>query len=67
MVDKKTMGLRLKKLRGDKAVQEVAFDLGICPSALSNYENGIRTPRDQIKFRIAQYYNVSLESIFFNS
>ena len=67
MIDKVVTGARLRELRGDKSLNEVAIDLGITPSALSNYENGIRTPRDQIKIRIAQYYKKSLEYIFFNS
>lgn len=67
MIDKIVTGARLRELRGDKSLNEVAIDLGITPSALSNYENGIRTPRDQIKIRIAQYYKKSLEYIFFNS
>ena len=66
MVDKNNVvGTRLKELRGNRTLEEVASELGISPSALSNYENGIRTPRDQIKTRIAKYYKKSLEALFF--
>lgn len=65
MIDKKLMGNRLRDLRGDKTLHETASDLGITPSALSNYENGLRTPRDEVKFRIAKYYDKSIEYIFF--
>ena len=65
MIDKTLTGLRLRNLRGDKTWYEAASDLGITPSALSNYENGLRTPRDEVKFRIAKYYDKSIEYIFF--
>lgn len=55
----------LKRLRGEKPLVIVARSVGITPSALSNYESGIRVPRDQIKVKLANYYGVSVESIFF--
>ena len=55
----------LKRLRGEKPLVIVATSVGITPSALSNYEAGIRVPRDQIKVKLANYYGVSVESIFF--
>lgn len=55
----------LRGLRGDKSLAKTAKEIGITPSALANYESGIRTPRDQIKVKIAKYYAVSIESIFF--
>ena len=55
----------LRGLRGDKSWAKTAKEIGITPSALANYESGIRTPRDQIKVKIAKYYGVSIESIFF--
>lgn len=55
----------LKKLRGKKTITETAKEIGITPSALSNYETGIRVPRDQIKIKIAKHYGKTVESIFF--
>lgn len=57
---------RLLNLRGEKTIKQVASSIGITESALSNYEHGIRIPRDSIKIRIAQYYGVSVQSIFFD-
>lgn len=65
MINKELTGDRLRKLRGNKTLYEVSSQLKITPSALSNYENGLRMPRDEVKCRIAQYYNTSIEDIFF--
>lgn len=60
-----SVGMRLKALRGGKSQKKVAHDLEITKSALSMYERDQRIPRDEIKIRIARYYNVSVESIFY--
>ena len=57
----------LKRLRGNKSLTATANEIGITPSALSNYEAGIRIPRDQTKVKIANYYGKTVESIFFNN
>lgn len=54
----------LRKAKG-KTVAAVATDLGITPSALSNYENDIRVPRDSIKVAISNYYKKPIQKIFF--
>ena len=54
----------LRELRGDKSLAKTAKEIGITPSALANYESGIRTSKDQIKVKIAKYYSKSIESIF---
>ncbi|MCL6443344.1 MAG: helix-turn-helix transcriptional regulator [Alicyclobacillus sp.] len=56
---------RLIALRGDQSREEVARAVGISVSALQMYENAQRTPRDDIKIRLAQYYGVSVESLFY--
>lgn len=63
---KLTIGEKLKKLRGKKSQKEVAKDLKITQSALGNYETDLRIPRDEVKMRIASYYGVSVEEIFFS-
>ena len=63
---KLTIGEKLKKLRGKKSQKEVAKDLKITQSALGNYETDLRIPRDELKMRIANYYGVSVEEIFFS-
>lgn len=65
-MNKDKIAERLRKLRGDKSISTVAADIGITPAALSNYEQGIRIPRDEIKVKIAKYYKKSVEYIFFS-
>lgn len=60
-----TTGDKLKELRGDRNQGEVAKALFISDSALSAYENDIRVPRDDVKKRIAEYYGLSVQDIFF--
>ncbi|MEK4712292.1 helix-turn-helix transcriptional regulator [Sporosarcina sp. FSL K6-5500] len=64
-MDKALIGKRLTDLRGEQAREGVAERLGISLSALQMYENGQRIPRDEIKMKIARYYNSSVEDIFF--
>lgn len=66
-MDSKAIGKRLIKLRGDKSRKEVSDALNISRSALSMYENGERIPRDEIKIRIAEYYDTSIEALFYAS
>lgn len=65
MLSAEIIGKRLKKLRGDKNASEVAKAVGISQSALSMYENGERIARDEIKVKIAAYYETSIEAIFY--
>lgn len=65
MMDAKKIGERLVQLRGSNSIVKTANDLNISPSALSMYENGERIPRDNIKIRIAAYYNKPIQDIFF--
>jgi transcriptional regulator with XRE-family HTH domain len=60
-----TVGEKLKKLRGCRTASGVARELGISRSALVKYETDIRVPRDEVKKKIAAYYGVSVQSIFF--
>lgn len=61
-----TTSEKLILLRGNRTQSEVAKSIGITTSAYSNYEQGIRTPRDTIKRKIADYYEKSVEYIFFD-
>lgn len=58
------MNEKLIELRGNRSQEEVAKALGISVSALSMYEQGNRIPRDEIKIRMAEYYNISLDALF---
>jgi transcriptional regulator with XRE-family HTH domain len=64
---KDIIAARLMKLRGDTPREEVAKELKISVSALQMYENGQRVPRDEIKLRIASYYNKTVQEIFFDN
>lgn len=55
----------LVALRGKKSRERVAADIGISVSAIAMYERGERIPRDEVKIRLANYYNTSVEAIFY--
>lgn len=61
-----SMANKLITLRGDKSREEVAVAVGISVSALQMYENGKRVPRDDIKIKLAKFYQVSVEYLFFD-
>jgi putative transcriptional regulator len=65
-LNKEKIAKILVTLRGDRSREEVAKALGISVSALQMYENARRVPKDEIKLKIANYYGVPVESIFFN-
>lgn len=65
-IDAKIVGQRLIKLRGTKTQESVAKMLDITPQALSNYELGLRLPRDSLKKKIATYYKKTVQEIFFD-
>lgn len=52
---------RLRNLRGEKSLQEVAKDIGISRATLGYYESGYRKPDIEILLKIAKYYNVSCD------
>lgn len=59
------IGKKLRELRGEMTQKEVSEAVGITPTALSNYEQGIRIPRDDVKMRIARFFGKSVGEIFF--
>lgn len=59
------IGKRLVLLRGSRTQNEVSKALGISLSALGMYERGERIPRDEIKIRIAKYYDTTVQAIFY--
>lgn len=61
-----TIGQKLIKLRDDKKIEDVANAIGVSKQAIWNYENDKRIPRDDIKKKIADYYKISVENIFFD-
>lgn len=57
----------LIKLRGEKARSEVAFDLNITPQMLGAIERGDRTPSLYLAKKIADYYNTTVDEVFFGN
>ena len=64
-MDPKIMGKKLRELRGTHSLIEVANAVGVCQSAISMYEAGERVPRDAVKVKLANFFGVTVESIFF--
>lgn len=62
----KEIGNRLRALRNTRTIAQVAEETGLKLSALSNYEQGLRIPRDNAKCRLAEYYGVDVGSLFFD-
>ena len=66
-IDSAKIGDRLRGIRAERGVttEEVARVVGISTSAITMYETGQRIPRDEIKIRLAEYYGLPVETIFF--
>lgn len=64
-MDAKKIGKRIRELRGEKSAPELAKAIGSSVSAIFMYESGERIPRDEVKIRLARYFGVSIESLFF--
>lgn len=66
-MNREKIGYRLKKLRYSRmeTLETVAEAVGITEQALCHYENGKRTPRDEVKRKLSNYYGVSVEAIFY--
>lgn len=64
-MDKKEIASRLRKARGNRTRKEVADALGIAYSTLNMYEFAQRVPKDEIKRRIADFYGMSIEELFY--
>lgn len=60
------LGKRIKYLREsqDLSQKEFAQILGVQNSTLCQYENGTRIPGDDIKVKIADYFNVSMDYLY---
>lgn len=62
-----SIGAKLKELRAKKkkSQQQAADDLNITKSSLAMYERDARIPRDEVKVRIAEYYGVTVQALFY--
>ncbi|MDL2253745.1 helix-turn-helix domain-containing protein [Ruminococcaceae bacterium OttesenSCG-928-I18] len=66
-MDKGAIGKKLKTMRGSKSRRDVASAINVSESAIRMYESGQRIPRDEIKTRYAEYFDVSVSDLFFAS
>ena len=64
-MDAKKIGAKLKELRGSRSQKEVTEAVNVTDMAISLYESGDRIPRDEVKIALAEYFGVSVESIFY--
>lgn len=56
----------LRVLRNKRPREEVAMACGVTAQAISMYETGARIPSDEIKQRIAEFYQKTVQEIFYN-
>lgn len=56
---------KLVELRGAKTLLQVATDLDISVSALSQYENSKRFPTPEIAQKLAKYYRTTVDELFY--
>jgi transcriptional regulator with XRE-family HTH domain len=66
-MNRKNIAKRLKDFRAKKEVTQaqVAEAIGISQSTYAGYENESRVPTDEIKVRLAEYYNTTVLALFF--
>lgn len=64
----KKAGEKLKNLRQDRhlSAKSVCDSVFISVSSLRKYETGNRTPRDDVKERLAAFYGTTIGDIFFD-
>lgn len=60
-----TAGQKMRELRGKRTKEEVAAAVNVTFSSYVKYERDERIPRDEVKIRIANYFNTSVSAIFF--
>lgn len=66
MKTSKEIGREITALRGNRSRAVVAEAIGVSTSALQMYENGERVPRDETKIAIANYFNTTVGTLFFD-
>lgn len=67
-MDKEKIKANLVELRKSNNIsrKQMAEDLGLSYHTISSYEEGVRIPRDEIKKQIAEYFDTTVQDIFFN-
>ena len=65
-MDNEKIAKKLINLRGNTTQKVIAEAIGICQSTYAMYETGKRIPSDAVKKKIAQFYNTTVQAIFFD-
>lgn len=65
--DVKENGKRLRELRGDRPMREIADGTGISLSLYGMYERGERNPSDDNKLILARFYGMSVDELFYRA
>lgn len=65
-MDATILANRLKDLRADKTQKEVSEAIGLNQSTYAMYESGQRIPSDENKVKIADYFERTVQEIFFD-
>lgn len=60
------IGKRLRELRGDRTIKEVADSTGLGWSTVCMYELGKRIPEDDKKIILANYFGTSVQELFYD-
>lgn len=57
------LGQKIKDLRVSKGLktQDLAVEIGVNQSTISNYESGLRTPSLEVLLKIAEFFEVSTD------
>jgi len=56
---------RLVKARGTKTRKTASEELGISYRSMTAYEQGWRRPSDKVKRKLAEYYGMSIQELFY--
>lgn len=65
-MNRKKIAERLRRLRGPRPREEIALAIGVTAQAIYNYESGDRVPSDDIKIRLAQYFGMTVQELFYS-
>lgn len=65
---KELIGPRLIELRNSQGLTraELSKETGLTIRAIEGYERGERVPRDEVKIKLADYFDKTVQSIFFD-
>lgn len=68
MPESNIIGMRIAKLRKEKGMtqEQLANAIGITRVAITQYENGERIPKDEIKIALSNVLGQQVGSLFYN-